>query len=272
MYRFPDHKRVLVLRCLVEGMSVLDIWRATRVGRPTVMRIGLQAGRAADMYQSRVFRDLPSRRVDVDAHWSFAYDEERRTRPYDARREPGDVWTWTAICQETKLALSWGIGDWSASMAGEFVAEVRTRLAQPTQFASNGGKGLLAAVDGTVDAAAEEAALARWLGQSVDAASDDRGEGDGQSRVSREGPDDATAARRDRIWFQGRSGALSDVWAKKLANHADALALQFLYYNFCRIHPAVKTTPAIKAEVTDRFWELGDVVRLAKVGGHEERF
>ena len=259
MYRFPDHKRVLVLRCLVEGMSVLDIWRATRVGRPTVMRIALQAGRAADMYQSHVFRGLPSRCVEVDAHWSFAYDEKRRTRTYDARRGPGDVWTWTAICQETKLALAWGIGDFSARMADEFMAEVRRRLAQPVQFAWDGGKGLLAAVDGTVDAEAEEAALARWLERGVDAAGHDRGEGDGQSGV-----------RRDRIWFHGRSGALSDVWARKLANHADALALQFLYYNFCRIHPAVKTTPAMKAEVTDRFWELGDVVRLAKEGGQEE--
>ena len=270
MYIFPDHKRVLVLRCLIEGMSVLDVWRATRVGRPTVMRIGLQAGRAADMYQSLVFRDLPSRCVEVDAHWSFAYDEKRRTRPYDARRGPGDVWTWTAICEETKLALSWGIGDWSATMADEFMAEVRRRLAHRVQFASNGGKGLLTAIDGKVDAEAEEAALTRWLEQGVDAAGDDRGEGDGQSGVRREGPEDATAARGTRIWFRGRSGALSEVWAKKLANHADALALQFLYYNFCRIHPAVKTTPAIKAEVTDRFWELGDVVRLAKAGGREE--
>ena len=35
-----------------------------------------------------------------------------------------------------------------------------------------------------------------------------------------------------------------------------------LYYNFVRIHKTLKVTPAMEAGVTERLWNLEDIVKL----------
>jgi hypothetical protein len=55
---------------------------------------------------------------------------------------------------------------------------------------------------------------------------------------------------------------LTNAFSKKMENHAHAMALHFLYYNFVRIHKTLKTTPAMAAGVTDRLWEVGDIVAV----------
>lgn len=42
----------------------------------------------------------------------------------------------------------------------------------------------------------------------------------------------------------------------KVENHADAVALHFMYYNFCKLHKAQRLTLAMAAGVTDRLWEV----------------
>ena len=55
---------------------------------------------------------------------------------------------------------------------------------------------------------------------------------------------------------------LTNAFSKKMENHAHAMALHFLYYNFVRIHKTLKMTPAMAAGVTDRLWEVADMVNV----------
>ncbi len=55
---------------------------------------------------------------------------------------------------------------------------------------------------------------------------------------------------------------LTNAFSKKTENHAHSVALNFMYYNFCKIHMTLKTTPAMAAGVTTKLWELEDVVAL----------
>ena len=55
---------------------------------------------------------------------------------------------------------------------------------------------------------------------------------------------------------------LTNAFSKKVENHACAVALHAMYYNFVRIHQTLKVTPAMAAGVTDRLWEMNDVVDL----------
>jgi len=55
---------------------------------------------------------------------------------------------------------------------------------------------------------------------------------------------------------------LTNAFSKKVENHAHAVALHFMYYNFVRIHQSLKITPAMAAQVTDRLWAIGDIVRV----------
>ena len=58
-----------------------------------------------------------------------------------------------------------------------------------------------------------------------------------------------------------RMTRLTNAFSRKMENHAHAMALHFLYYNFVRIHKTLKTTPAMAAGVTDRLWEVADMVK-----------
>lgn len=55
---------------------------------------------------------------------------------------------------------------------------------------------------------------------------------------------------------------LTNAFSKKVENHAYAVALHFMYYNFVRIHKTLRVTPAMAAGVSDRLWELEDIVNL----------
>lgn len=56
---------------------------------------------------------------------------------------------------------------------------------------------------------------------------------------------------------------LTNGFSKKLENHEHALALYFMYYNFARIHQALRVTPAMEAGVSDHVWALDEIVALA---------
>ena len=47
-------------------------------------------------------------------------------------------------------------------------------------------------------------------------------------------------------------------------NHAYAVALHMMYNNFVRIHSTLRMTPAMAAGVSDRLWEIGDIVKLVE--------
>jgi hypothetical protein len=55
---------------------------------------------------------------------------------------------------------------------------------------------------------------------------------------------------------------LTNAFSKKVENHAAAIALHFMYYNFCRIHQTLRVTPAMAAGVTGKLWEISDIMAL----------
>jgi hypothetical protein len=55
---------------------------------------------------------------------------------------------------------------------------------------------------------------------------------------------------------------LTNGFSKKLENHAHAVALHFAYHNLVRIHEALRVTPAMAAGITDRPWDMSDLVAI----------
>ncbi len=61
---------------------------------------------------------------------------------------------------------------------------------------------------------------------------------------------------------------LTNGFSKKALNHAHAVSLHFMFYNYCRPHTTltkdakgIKTTPAMAAGLTDRVWAVEDVLQ-----------
>lgn len=57
---------------------------------------------------------------------------------------------------------------------------------------------------------------------------------------------------------------LTNAFSTKVENHAHSVALHTMYYNFCRIHQSLKVTPAMEAGVTDRLFDIDDIVKLVE--------
>ena len=63
---------------------------------------------------------------------------------------------------------------------------------------------------------------------------------------------------------------LTNAFSKKLESHIAAISLHFMYYNFCRIHQTLRVTPAMAAQITDRAWDVEDIVRLLEAEETEQ--
>ena len=274
MNTLPRHKKTLILKCLVEGNSIRATSRLAEVSKNTVTKLLIDAGKGCAAYQDEHLRDLPCRRIEVDEIWSFIYAKARNVpRAKSAPPEAGDVWTWTAICAETKIVPSWRIGDRSGMTAIDFMDDLRGRLANRVQLSSDGHKAYLEAVEGAFGGDIDYAQVIKLYGKA--AGVDDerryspavctsmekrRIEGNPELRLA-----NTSYAERQNLTMRmsmRRFTRLTNAFSKKIENHGWAVALHFMHYNFCRIHLSLRVTPAMQAGVTERLWKVDDIVDL----------
>lgn len=274
MNRLSRDQRILIIRCLVEGMSLRSTARTAEVSKGTVTRLLTLAGKVCGEYQAEVLRELPCQRIQVDEIWSFVYAKEKNVpRAKAAPPEAGDVWTWTAMCADTKLVPSWVIGDRSGETAMEFMDDLRPRLANRVQLTSDGHGAYLEAVEGAFGGDVDYAQLVKLYG-STEGKGDEKRYSPAQCTGIRKrkiegSPDPADVStsfvERNNLTMRmsmRRFTRLTNAFSKKIENHAHAVALHFMYYNFSRIHSTLRMTPAMAAGVTERLWEIGDIVDL----------
>lgn len=99
MNQLSIEKRVQVVGCLVEGMSIRSTVRITGAAKNTVTKLLVEIGKACREYQDKAFHNLSCQRLQCDEIWSFCYAKEKNV-PQELKGifGVGDVWTWTAIC------------------------------------------------------------------------------------------------------------------------------------------------------------------------------
>src|SRR5581483_9642031 len=148
MNKLDRESRSKILHLLCEGNSIRAVTRITGVSKTTVMKFLVDAGRACAEYQDRSLRGLKCKRVQLDEIWSFIYSKNDNVkRAKKAPPNAGDVWTWTALCADTKLLISTLVGARDVDYALYFVDDLRSRLASRVQITSDGHRPYLQAVD-----------------------------------------------------------------------------------------------------------------------------
>jgi len=271
MKRLDKKDRAHILHLLCEGMSIRAIARTTGASKTTITKLAVDAGMAAAWYQDRVFRNLACRRIQVDEIWNFVYAKQKNVPTAKAAPEgAGDVWTWTAIDADTKLMPSWFVGGRDSDSAIIFMDDLAGRLANRVQLTSDGHKAYLEAVEGAFGADIDYAQLVKLYGPTSESAKGrySPAECTGARKFPIEGSPDpkyisTSFSERSNLTIRmhtRRFTRLTNAFSKKVENHAHAVALHMLYYNFVRIHQTVRTTPAMAAGVTKRLWEIVDVV------------
>jgi IS1 family transposase len=149
MNRLSTEKRAQIIGMICEGMSMRATARLTGASVITVMKLLVDAGKAARDFHDRAVRGLHCKRVQMDEIWAFCYAKAKHV-PDHMRGQPGvgDIWTWAAVCADTKLVVSYRIGRRSAEDADAFVADLASRLADRIQLTSDGFPAYLSAVPG----------------------------------------------------------------------------------------------------------------------------
>jgi len=139
MNTLSNEKRCQVVAALVEGNSIRATVRMTGVAKGTILKLLVDLGMACEAYQRKALVNLKSRRIQCDEIWSFWYAKAKNV-PADKRGQYGygDVWTWTAQDADSKLMVSWLVGERDAGYAMEFMSDVAKRLTMRVQLTTDG--------------------------------------------------------------------------------------------------------------------------------------
>ena len=248
MNKLDAAERARILHLLCEGNSIRAVTRLTGASKVTVTKLLIDAGKACHAFHDANVRGVKAKRIQVDEIWSFTYAKQKNVASAKAAPDgAGDTWTWTAIEADTKLIVSYFVGGRDGECAMWFMDDLRARLANRVQLTSDGHKAYLEAVEGAFGADVDYGMLVKIYGASPDSA---------KGRYS---PADCTGARKERIegnpdpkhistsyserqnltmrMHMRRFTRLTNAFSKKIENHAYAVALHLMYYNFVRVHP-----------------------------------
>ncbi|MBR1148367.1 helix-turn-helix domain-containing protein [Bradyrhizobium sp. AUGA SZCCT0431] len=262
--------RAQILHLLCEGQSIRAVTRLTGCSKNTVAKLLVEAGHACAAYQDKALRNLPCKRVQMDEIWSFVYAKAGNVaKATAAPATAGDLWTWTAICADTKLIVSWLLGARDTDAALSFAGDLRDRLAN--RVTSDGHRTYLTAVDAVFGDGVDYAMLVKIYGADPQAETRySPAKCIGAEKKPKIGNPDSkhistSYVERSNLIMRThmrRFTRLTNAFSKKVENHAAAIALHTMYYNFVRIHQTLKVTPAMAAGVTDKLWEMDDLVAM----------
>ena len=273
MNRLPLEKRTQIIQMLVEGNSLRSTSRMADVSINTVTKLLVDVGMACQQFHNEKVKGIKSQRIQCDEIWSFVYSKQKNV-PEGMEEEAGDVWTWTGLDADSKLIVSWLVGSRDADSADYFMHDLRDRISNPIQLTTDGHKPYLQAVENAFEGKIDYAMLIKIYGLPS-------GENPTERKYS---PNECTGFRIERICGNPNMAAVStsyverqnltmrmhmrrftrltNAFSKKMENHAHAIALHFVYYNFAKIHKTLRVTPAMEAGLMDRWMEISDIVQL----------
>lgn len=270
MNRLTTEKRRQAIAALVEGNSVRSVSRMTGVARNTILSLVVDAGHACAEYQDKALQNLNCRRLECDEIWAFCYAKDKNLpESKQGKFGFGSIWTWIALDADTKLIASWMVGNRDEVSARMFMEDLAGRLTHRVQLTTDGLHAYLNAVDYAFSGDIDYAILIKVYGES---AKDEKryspAECKGtQTKIISGNPVSrkisTSYVERQNLTMRmcmRRFTRLTNGFSKKVENHIAAVSLHTMYYNFVRIHQTLKVTPAMAAGVTDRLWEIDDII------------
>lgn len=264
-------QKTRVVAALVEGNSIRSTVRMTGVSKNAVTNLLLDLADACAEYHDMHVRNLRVRRLQCDEIWQFVGAKARNVTPAQQEVGWGDVWTWTAIDADTKLCLSYLVGGRSASWANEFMQDCANRIRGRVQITTDGHRVYLEAVENAFGADIDYAQLQKIYGVAAEhetryspatcIGADMKvvGGDPDPKHVSTSYVERQNLSMRMSI---RRFTRLTNGFSKKLENHAAAVALWFMYYNYSRVHQTLRVAPAMEAGLSDHVWTLEELCGL----------
>jgi IS1 family transposase len=241
----------------------------TGVAKNTIVKLLAELGAACSKYQDEKLRGLSAKRVQCDEIWSFVGSKEKNSTPAKKAEGCGDCWT--ALDADTKLMISFRLGDRTLAIAYDFMHDVAERMSNRIQLPTDGHRVYLEAVESAFGLKIDYAMLHKVYDANPEGQtrySPAKCIGTSQAVISRD-PDpkhvSTSYVERQNLTMRmsmRRFTRLTNAFSKKLENHAAMVALYFMYYNFGRVHQTIRVTPAMEADIADHVWSIEEIVDL----------
>jgi transposase-like protein/IS1 family transposase len=269
--KIPLDKAVMVLRTLLEGVSVRSTARLTGIDRNTILDLLVLVGERCEAFWEKRMRSLPANDVEVDEIWGYVRCKNRlaKQRGYV---DAGDCWAFIAMERTTKLILTYHVGpreSWNCEMFCKALGEATIGT---FQLSTDGyGPYTSAVPEWLGDRKIDYGQIIKIFHKSRVETTEARysptpiklikkhvvlGKPD-QKRICTSHIERGNLSVRMGI---RRMTRLTNAFSKKWENHEAALAMWFVFYNFVRVHMTLKTTPAVAAGIADHPWTVEEML------------
>jgi IS1 family transposase len=279
MNRLDIRKQAQIVSAFVEGNGIRATARMTDCSPVTVLKLLADLGCVCAGYHNRAVRNLKVRRLQCDEIWCFVGAKAKNVSVEKKQEGWGDVWTWVGIDADTKLVVSYLVGGRDGGWAKDFMEDCAKRISNRVQITTDGHRAYLDAVEEAFGADIDYAMLQKIYGAPSDEEtrrySPAKCIGCDLKVVSGD-PDpkyvSTSYVERQNLTMRmhmRRFTRLTNGHSKKIDNHRHAVALHYIYYNFCKVHQTLRVTPAMEAGLSDHVWSVQELCSLLRNGMHE---
>jgi IS1 family transposase len=271
MNRLDTASRTRIAAALLEGNGIRATARMSDCSPVTVLKMLADLGEACAIYHDRCVRNLKVRRLQADEIWCFVGAKAKNVSAEKKLEGWGDTWTWVGIDADTKLVVSYLVGGRDGGWAKEFMGDCASRITNRVQITTDGHRAYLEAVEDAFGADIDYAQLQKIYGAAME----------NETRYSPatcigcdmkvvSGDPDPKHVSTSYVERQNltmrmhmrRFTRLTNGHSKKIENHCHAVALHYMYYNFCKIHQTLRVTPAMEAGLSNHVWSIEELVKL----------
>jgi len=275
VYVLNKDKQIKVIHLLAKGASIRAIEGTLHIHRDTIMRLGVKVGQKCQQMLDKTMKNIKSNKIQVDEIWGFVKKKEKNVKP--GEEKVGSVWTFVAMDPETKLVPCYRIGKRDGENANAFIADLVGRLTSRVQLSSDGLPAYIEAVENGFGEEVEYAQVVKTYAKKkkgVDALEAGvEKQDDKKVNVEKtivignpiEKDISTSLIERQNLTMRINNRRLTrktNGFSKKYENFEASIGLYFACYNFVNIHYTLRVTPAMEAGITDRLWEIGDLLEL----------
>lgn len=270
----PFDRQVEVISALTEGVSIRATERLTGIHRDTIMRLGVRVGVGCEKIHDTLMRGLHVPRIELDEVWGYVGKKQKRVPPEELDTK-GDQYTFIALAGAAKAIVGYHTGKRTLESTRAFLWDLRERIYGAPEIISDGFNAYPKAVEeafgadcrfGVIDKhysapQAVEAARRYSPAEVVSITS--------RAVIGRPKHISTSYVERQNLTLrmsQRRFTRLTNGFSKKLENHYAAVALYASHYNFCRVHEALRITPAMQLGITDHIWTISELVGASLTG------
>jgi IS1 family transposase len=273
MNNLSREKQIEVIAALCEGVGIRTASRLTGVNRGTVGTLALRVGMGCMELHDRLMVGVRTERLELDEAWSFVGKKQKNVLRHEINAK-GDQYVFIGMAGSQKAIISWGVGKRNTDSTMDFLHDLRSRVIGQPEISTDGFHPYRMAIRDAFGVSASHGiivktysvthlvkeAQGRYSPAAVVAVERQVVSGDPDQYVSTSYVERQNLSLR---MGQRRFTRLTNGFSKKLDNHVAAVALYVAHYNLCRVHEALKTTPAKALGVADRAWSIGALIDAA---------